>query len=291
VRGFSASPLHGHGAGTYQILWDRSRPRFVYVINAHSLYLQAMAELGLPGLLLLVILIAAVLSGLGARLGAAGRSRSLYGALIACAVVWCLRAGVDWDWEMPVVTLFFFAAAGCALSPRGKSQRNWVPGHRTRAILGLLCLASVALPVLIIGSQNKLGIAERALYASDCTKASSAALSSIGWLDARPEPFEILGFCDMRRGLPHEAIQAMHEALSRDPASWETHYALAIARASAGLDPRPAAQEALRMNPLEQLTRAAVREFHSSSPAEWVSRSSVVLAGALASRDLSLVPS
>jgi hypothetical protein len=292
LHGFAASPVHGGGAGMYQTLWDRNRPLFAYVINAHSLYLQAMAELGVPGLVLLAILVGVVLGGLAVRTRARGPRRSLYGALLACGVVWALRAGVDWDWEMPVVTLGFFAAAGLALSPRKESAGpGWVPGSRSRLILSLLCIASVTLPVLIIGSQRQLGAAESALYASNCTTAGSAALSSIGWLDVRPEPFEILGFCDMRRGLPRQAVSAMRQAVRLDPGSWETYYALSIAQASAGIDPRAAARRALRMNPFEPLTGQAVREFQTSSPTEWVSRASVVRAAALASRDLSTVPS
>jgi hypothetical protein len=290
LNGFSASPLHGHGAGMYQTLWDRKRPRFAYTINAHSLYLQAMAELGIPGLALLLIAIAAVLVGLGMR--ARGPRRSLYGALLAAGVVWALHAGVDWDWEMPVVTLGFFAAAGAALSPRKGSGSGWVPSANSRIILGLLCLITLVAPVLIIGSQGHLDAAEHALYTSqDCTTASSAALSSIGWLDVRPEPYEILGFCDIQRGLPRLGISAMEQATRVDPGSWETYYALAIAQAAAGIDPRPAAERALRMNPFEPLTRQAVTELQTSSSTEWVSRAAVVRAAALASNDLSIVPS
>ncbi len=289
LHGFAASPLHGRGAGAYQTMWDQQRPRFAYVINAHSLYLQAMAELGIPGLLLLLILLGAVLSGMGAR--ARGSSRSLYGALLAAGVVWALRAGVDWDWEMPVVTLVFFAAAGLALSPRRGSGPGWRPGHGARMALGLLCLAGVVLPVLIIGSQRRLGEAEHALYASNCTAADTAALSSIGWLDVRPEPYEILGFCDVGRGLPREGVAAMRQAVRFDPGSWETSYALAIAQAAAGIDPRRNAERALGLNPFEPLTREAVKEFAVSSPSEWVKRADIVRASALASNDLSLVPS
>lgn len=289
LHGFAASPLHGRGAGTYQTVWDQQRPRFAYVINAHSLYLQAMAELGIPGLLLLLILLGAVLSGLGAR--ARGSSRSLYGALLAASVIWALRAGVDWDWEMPVVTLVFFAAAGLALSPRKESGPGWIPGHGTRMALGLLCLTGIVLPVLIIGSQRRLAEAEHALYASNCAAASTAALSSIGWLDVRPEPYEILGFCDVQRGLPRQGVAAMRQAVHLDPESWETYYALAIAQAAAGIDPRRNAERALQMDPFEPLTRQAVKELGVSSPTEWVKRADIVRASALASNDLSIVPS
>jgi O-antigen ligase len=289
LHGYASSPLHGHGAGTYQKVWDRERPFFVYTVNAHSLYLQAMAELGLPGLLLLLALVAAAVAGLAMR--ARGRRRSLYGALLAVAVVWALHAGVDWDWEMPVVTLGFFAAVGLGLSARERVAGGWVPGHGARLILGLLCLATVALPVSIVGSQRRLGEAEHALYASNCGAASSAALASIGWLDVRPEPYEIVGFCDLERGRPRLGLEAMRRASALDPGSWETYYALAIAQASAGMDPRQSAQRALQMNPLEPLTREAARELRGSSATGWVEHAAAVRVAALASNDLSIVPS
>jgi hypothetical protein len=290
LHGFSASPLHGYGAGMYQTLWDRNRPLFAYTINAHSLYLQAMAELGVIGLALLLILVGAVFVGLAMR--ARGSRRSIYGALLAAGVVWALHAGVDWDWEMPVVTLGFFAAAGAALSPRARTYRpGWVPSQSSRTVLGLLCLATLVTPALIIGSQSRLEDAERALYASNCASAGSSALSSINWLDVRPEPYEVLGFCDIERGLPRLGVTAMEQAVRHDPGSWETYYALAIAQGSAGIDPRPAAARALRMNPQERLTQEAVREFNSPSPTEWVTRAAIVRAAALHSNNLSIVPS
>jgi O-antigen ligase len=289
LNGFSASPLHGYGAGMYQTLWERNRPRFIFTINAHSLYLQAMAELGIPGLALLLIAILAILVGLGTR--ARGSRRSIYGALLAVCLVWVVRAGVDWDWEMPVVTLGFFAVAGAALSSRSGPGLGWVPGPGARAILGLLCLLTLVIPVSIIGSQTRLQEAEHALYASNCTSATSAARSSIGWLDVRPEPYEILGFCDLQRGLPRQGVAAMHEAVRRDPGSWETYYTLAIAQAAAGIDPRTAAERALAMNPLEPLTRRAASELQTSSPVQWVSRARVLRTAALRSSNLSTVPS
>jgi O-antigen ligase len=289
LKGFAAAPAHGRGAGMYQTIWDQQRPRFGYNVNAHSLYLQTMAELGIPGLVLLVVLLGAILGGLGVR--ARGPRRSLYGALLAGGVIWAMHAGVDWDWEMPVVTLGFFAAAGLALSSDRRAGPGWLPAHNTRLTLALLCLLTLVAPVSLIGSQSRLGDAERALYASNCAVAAPAALSSIGWLDLRPEPYEIVGFCDLRRGLPRLGVTAMQAAVRHDPRSWEAYYALAIAQASAGIDPWRSAVTALRLNPLEPLTRQAVRELRSSSPTEWVKRAAVVRAAALASSDLSIVPS
>lgn len=289
LQGFVEAPVHGRGAGMYQAVWDQKRPHAVFTVNAHSLYLQAMAELGVPGLALLTVLVGAVLGGLGMR--ARGPRRSLYGALLAGSLVWALHAGVDWDWEMPVVTLAFFAAAGLGLSPRAHAGLGRRATNAARLALAPLCLAAIVLGVLITGSQSRLTDAEHALYTSDCATASSAARSSIKWLSARPQPYEIVGFCDLRRGLPGLGVAAMDRALRRDPGSWESYYALAIAQASAGIDPRPAAERALRMNPLEPLTRQAVRILGSSSPTEWVKRAPALRAAALASNDLSIVPS
>ena len=126
LHGFAASPVHGAGAGLYETIWDAHRPTSMNVVDAHSLYLQAAAELGAPGLLLVFALVGAVLVGLALR--ARGPQRSLYGVLLAVGVVWALHAGVDWDWEMPVVTLVFFTIAGVALGARrAREKRRWVP--------------------------------------------------------------------------------------------------------------------------------------------------------------------
>ncbi len=285
---FRAKPEGGSGAGTYQLLWNSSRSRPAYVIDAHSLYLQAMAELGLAGICLLVVFVGAILIGIVVR--ARGSSRVGYGAGLALVVVWVAHAGVDWDWEMPVVTLGVMAAAGLALSPRAVA-RTWVPGRQTRIVLGLLLLATLVVPVSVVGSQSKLGEAEQGLYAGDCGAATPAALASIGWLDVRPEPYEVLGFCDLREGRPRLAVSAMRAAVAQDPGSWEPWYALAIARAAAGLDPRADAVRALRLNPLERLTMRAVRQLSGSEPTEWVRRAAIVEGEALAANHLSILPS
>lgn len=289
LHGFAAAPVHGYGAGMYQTLWDSRRPHFAYTVNAHSLYLQAMAELGVPGLVLLVVLVGGVLGGLATR--ARPPLRSLYGALLAAGLVWALQAGVDWTWEMPVVTIPFFAAAGLALSPRARSGQDRPAGRAVRVIPALLCLGAVALPVMMIGAQSRLTRAEHALYSSNCTTASAAARSSINWLGAEPQPYEILGFCELQRGQPRLAVAAMGEAQRRDPASWEPYFELAVAQAAAGIDPRAAAERALRMNPLEPLTLQAVKVFRRSSPTAWAKQALSVRAAALASNDLSIVPS
>ena len=59
VAGGLHGPYGGAAAGTFQVLWAQDRPASVggasYVRDAHSLYLEALSELGIAGLLLLAV--------------------------------------------------------------------------------------------------------------------------------------------------------------------------------------------------------------------------------------------
>jgi O-antigen ligase len=89
-------PLAGRGAGTFVLGWIEQRPIDVDVRDAHSLYLETLAELGIVGLALLILVLAAPLAGFGPSAGAAAA-----GGYVAFLV----HAGLDWDWEMPAVTV------------------------------------------------------------------------------------------------------------------------------------------------------------------------------------------
>jgi O-antigen ligase len=88
----------GSGAGTYAAYWSR-HPRRAYFapLHAHNLYLETGAELGAVGLALLLAMLALPMSSIGR--GDAIRVGAACGFL-----AFVLHAGVDWDWDMPVVT-------------------------------------------------------------------------------------------------------------------------------------------------------------------------------------------
>jgi hypothetical protein len=117
---FDAQPLHGHGAGTWQNLWLMHRPVADTAVDGHSLYLEVMGELGIVGLLLLVAGLVVLLGGFAAR--ARGPGRGPAAALLACGIAWALHAGLDWDWEMPALTLVAIALAGLLLCRAGPAD-------------------------------------------------------------------------------------------------------------------------------------------------------------------------
>jgi O-antigen ligase len=67
LRGFESEPLHGTGAGTYALLWDRYRPYASQVEDGHSLYLEVLGELGVVGLVLVAVPLLAILGAFARR--------------------------------------------------------------------------------------------------------------------------------------------------------------------------------------------------------------------------------
>jgi O-Antigen ligase len=267
---FAREPLHGTGAGTFARVWAQEGNGELKVLDAHSLYVQTLAELGVPGLLFLLVALLAVLVGLARRIR--GPDRVLYAALFAACLMWALHAGFDWDWEMPATGLFFFALGGAAIAARPDDERiraTTPPGRMVRIALGIGCLALVASPALVAVSQGALNSAVRDLEAGDCGAASRDALDAIHTLSVRPEPYQVLGFCDSRAGQDRLAISMLQTAVARDKGEWESYYGLALVRAAAGQDPRPAARKALELAPYEPLAQEGAAIFHTSDPQKW----------------------
>jgi O-antigen ligase len=122
---FADHPLDGLGSGNFSVRWLRKRHFREAVMDAHSLYLETAAELGLPGLLALAALFAGVV--LAAR--DVMRSDAVLGAgLAAGSAAWAAQAGVDWLWEMPAVTLIALTLAAGLLASAEAGARPEPPG-------------------------------------------------------------------------------------------------------------------------------------------------------------------
>jgi O-antigen ligase len=268
---FAAEPLHGTGAGTYELQWDRQVEADYAVLDAHSLYAEVLGELGVVGLLLVGGALVAIAVGLARRLR--GEDRHVHAVAIALVAAWAVHAGLDWDWEMPVVTVWLFALAGLALSrPRGARQSRpatFEPGWPPR-LLAALCVGALALvPAAIAVSQSRLDAALGDFARGDCTAAIASAQGSLDVLDVRPEPYEVLGYCQARSGEYVLAEEALERAVENDPESWRMHYGLALVRALAGRDPLSELYEARRLNPLERKVAREIRAMRGGGPEQW----------------------
>jgi hypothetical protein len=277
LEGAKQSLLHGTGAGTYSNLWAKDRPETFDVQDAHSLYVEVLGELGVVGLVLIVTLVLTLLGGALLR-SRPPADRAVAGAVAAIVAMWGIRAGLDWDWEMPVVTVWVLIAGG-ALLARPVLQGNaangggLVPGKLGRLLLGLGVLVLLITPALVSQSQARLQESIRAFRAGDCTDALNSALDANSTLSVRPEPFLVIGFCDVRIGQPKLGVEAMQAAIERDPDNWTYRYGLALTKAASGIDPRPDARKAHELNPRSQLTRDALERFDTDDPEVWKQRS------------------
>jgi hypothetical protein len=113
INAFWDDPLKGTGAGGFRVVWRLERRVPHAVSEVHSLPLEMAVELGVVGLLLFALFVGGVISGAARAL----RTRAAL-APGACAVctAWLLHATIDWDWQLPAVTLPAVVLAGGLLA-------------------------------------------------------------------------------------------------------------------------------------------------------------------------------
>jgi hypothetical protein len=264
---FGSAPVTGIGAGTFQLAWERERPGDVRVVDGHSLYLETAAELGVVGLALLAIVLIAMLAGPARLLPTADRHAAA--AVLAAGGALLVHAGIDWDWEMPALFMWLFMAAGTAHALPARAMPRPAPGRLARVLAGLACLVLALTPVTVTMSQSRLQAANRAFERGECAAAVDASLASLDVLGVRPEPFELLGYCDLRAGRADLALRAFRAARDRDPENWRYAYGLAVAQALAGEDPRRSAALAVRLNPREPRARDLAGALDGDRPGRW----------------------
>lgn len=269
-------PVRGTGAGTFQLQWNQHRELDLNVTDAHSLYAETLSDLGIVGFTLLIgalgaLLVSVAWRGHRRRNSAGGIDRSLDVVIVAALLTWFVHAGLDWIWEMPAVTVWVFALGGIALAARVPSRGPASPGRNVRVAIGIGLLVLAVVPFQVASSQAALDESVRALKSSpqDCPRVIDAGLRSLAAVGARPEPWELIAYCDIGEGEPKLAIQAARNAIARDPLNWEFHYALALVSGAAGEDPRPHARRALELNPRNTLVQGAVKVFEDTKRRNW----------------------
>ena len=134
LSAFAAHPVQGLGAAGFRVEWLKKRHIAEGVRDVHSLEFEMAAELGLVGLLAFAIMVAGVV--LAAR-RALARHRALAAGASAALIAWLLHASIDWDWQLPAVTLPAIALAGALIvlaeTTRAQPPRADTGSSRRRA--------------------------------------------------------------------------------------------------------------------------------------------------------------
>jgi O-antigen ligase len=123
LESFADHTLAGVGTGGFHVEWWRERDSDQFAYDAHSIYVETLAELGLVGGALLVAFGATILLGMRRRWRAVPDD-PLLAAAAGVLAAFAVHAGLDWDWELPAVTLVALLAAAAAIQrPDGESGR------------------------------------------------------------------------------------------------------------------------------------------------------------------------
>jgi O-antigen ligase len=123
---FADHPVAGVGTGSFHVEWWRERDSDQFAYDAHSLYIETLAELGAVGGLLLAAFIGAVVMGLRRRWRTLSED-PLLAAAAGVLAAFAVHAGLDWDWEMPAVTLVALILAAAAVQRPAPGDDGFTP--------------------------------------------------------------------------------------------------------------------------------------------------------------------
>jgi len=269
---FEEKPLLGIGTGTYEFAWERERSIDQPLIDAHSLYLEPLAELGIVGALLVLALVGGLLWwGFGAWRAAPHPERERNAALLAAMAAFAVGAGIDWFWEIAAVGAVFFLAAGVLVSVRceqiaagggaeAPAARPEGQGYGLAiAGLALAWVAALALvgPLLV---DRELKSSQREAREGDLPSAIEHARNARSIEPWAASPYEQLGLIALQlQGDYPAAIDYFDDAIEREDQNWQLYELRSEAKAAAGDDAAAQAdlERARELNPREPKLQGA----------------------------------
>ena len=178
---FKEHPLHGVGAAGYEPWWAQHGSLDYFVRNAHSLFIETAAELGLVGLVLLFgFLGTAAVTGVRRRFSG-GDDAALAGVLLVVFGCGITAAAVEWTWEIPGAFLPVVIVAALLTGPAlGDAAAR---GRRVRMLLGAGVVAfgcaCVAVGGISLTSDAKLRQSRDAAGDGDLAEAADDARAAV----------------------------------------------------------------------------------------------------------------
>ena len=269
VDSFEEKPLLGIGAGTYRFAWDRHRTIKQPVLDAHSLYLESFAELGVVGGLIVLALIGGLLwTAFAAWRAAPHPQRERYAVLFATMLAFAVGAGIDWFWEIAAFGAVFILAAGVTVAARcaqlasdrasgGNGRRGEYRFGLTVAGLAIAWIAAIALigPLLV---ERELDASRNAAAGSDLASAVDHADTARSIEPFAASPYVQLGLlAELQRDYP-TAKERLSQAISRQDLDWQLYYLRSRVEHEAGEESAARAdlRRARQLNPLEECLRS-----------------------------------
>ena len=246
MRAGDAHPLTGTGAGTFVYWWARDGTLSGgFVQDTHSLYLQAFAELGYPGLVLissfiLWILVCGVVKAVRVR---DPDRRLAIAAATAGAAVFAFSAAVEWIWLIPVLPAALIMLAAVIFAPEDRdaasvlrsrsiglrasigrvAASSWARGvaRTAGALAALAALVAVALPMAATASVRDSQASARA---GNVTAALTSAREAVRLQPYAATPWLQEALVLELAGDLRAALTDAERATSREPTNWNTWF-------------------------------------------------------------------
>ena len=241
-RDYREHPVLGSGAGSYEQHWLQDRPFEHKVRDAHNLYLETLAELGPLGLALLLV-------ALGVPIVAAVRARRhpLTSVAFAAYAAYLIHAAVDWDWELPALTVAALICASVLLVNARREERLLALSTRTRGAAAAAAFAVAAFAFVTLTGNSAIAASDQAADDGNWTKAEAEARKAKRWAPWSSEPWQRLGEAHLGQGAFVQAESDFREAIEREPGDFELW--LDLARATDGAERADALARAEALNP------------------------------------------
>ncbi len=267
IDSFGEEPALGHGAGTYEFSWERHRSIELPVHDAHSLYLEAFAELGAVGGLLVLGLVGALLwCAFSAWRAAPHPQRERYAMLAAAMLAFAVGAAFDWFWEIAGLGAVFFLAAGVVVAARcgqiaEDPRREARPGEGRRyglAVAGLVVawIAALALigPLLV---EREIESSQAAAARGDIGAAVERASNARTIEPWAASPYVQLGLLAEEQGEYGVAAEHFTHAIEREDRNWQWFYLRSRVEHAAGEEGTAEAdlERARKLNPRSECLR------------------------------------
>jgi hypothetical protein len=222
VAELKSAPVVGTGSGDFRFWWQQKRHAAYQVLNAHSLYLEVLAESGIIGLALLLLVPIACLGAIVPALRRAGGTPVAHGlatSVAACAVIGA-HLGVDWDWQLPAVVLPAVVLGGAALKTAVLARSPGAHTARGRAIgtaVALVCVLGFAAVAGASEAASKVSQGDARAAAGDLQGALQSARAAELADPSDPAPYRLEGNVLSDLGHGGEADRAFAAALRRSP--------------------------------------------------------------------------
>ena len=243
VDAYKTEKFHGIGPGTFEFWWAQHATfTGAFVRDAHSLYIETLAELGIVGFLLVTGMVLAII-GIGTvrALRAPPDLRLGLAAATAGCAAFAVAAAVDYMWEIGVMPICFFILAAVAVdAARGRvAQARSRQLQRRREIgwwVGPMIAAIIALVVIYLPYKGatELRASEQDVSQGRLDSALSAARSAA---DAQPyaaSPLLQEALILERQGKLDQAAAAARKATTKESTNWRTFFVLSRIEAERG---------------------------------------------------------